>query len=78
MTRVRTVEEYWQDYRALCVPAHAVHEQLYQLRLAFYAGAQLMLDMTMFLASLDEAHAVVLLEGFHGEMRAFRETLKGD
>lgn len=68
---MRTIQEQWNIYRAEVVPANAPDIQVTECRVAFYAGAHVMLNSAIELADLTEEVGGKILSGYHDELLRF-------
>ncbi|MBB5496891.1 hypothetical protein [Paraburkholderia sp. MM5384-R2] len=71
-----SIGDGWQDFAANLIPLDASPGQYTDMRIAFYAGAVLILETTAKVAELDAAAGIVLLERLHEEKRAFLREMK--
>jgi hypothetical protein len=77
MKNVSSIADGWQDFAANVIPLDAPPGQYTDMRVAFYAGAVMILEATAKIAEkLDEAAGVVVLERLHDEKRAFLREMK--
>lgn len=72
---MHTIEERWRMFRLRAIALDAPPVQVHEMRIAFYAGFQAMLDANFELGGLDEHIAVPLLERLHVEARTFGHSL---
>lgn len=75
---MKTIQENWQLFLALAVPADAPDVQKRETKIAFYAGCQAMFQINVDIASpnVSEAQGIKALEKCAEELRAFGESLK--
>ncbi|MBN3756037.1 hypothetical protein G3N95_24055 [Paraburkholderia sp. Tr-20389] len=71
---VKSIDARWNDFSARHI-AYASPAVVHDLRIAFYAGFKAMLDANLEIAELDEASAVLELEGLHIESHRFGASL---
>jgi hypothetical protein len=73
---MKTIEERWHDFRRRVIHADAPEIQVTEMRIAFYAGFQAMLDATITISLLEnELLGMVELEKLHIEARRFGDLL---
>jgi hypothetical protein len=75
----RSIEEGWLEFAASVIPLDAPPSQYTDMRIAFYAGASLMLQATAEIAEIahtSEHTAVDLLERLHVERRQFLHEMQ--
>lgn len=71
------LQEKWQHFRVLAIPASAPQQQLFDMRAAFFAGAQAALNLVETATEeMSEDQAVQLLADLHKEMQQFAQQLK--
>jgi hypothetical protein len=68
-----TIAEAWQDYERQVLPADAVPEQRSQLKMAFYAGAAVIMEINQRIGEPDisEDGGVRILHAIDEELRQF-------
>jgi hypothetical protein len=72
------LRDAWESYRReLLEPIHAGPTQVAETRLAFYAGAKLVLGLLHAIADdvYTEGEACILMSGVNGEMEEFRREI---
>ncbi|MEX3690645.1 hypothetical protein AB3X91_16020 [Paraburkholderia sp. BR14263] len=70
-----TIEGRWLIFRERCLHTDAPPLQVSEMRIAFYAGVQQMLNFNLEIADMPEHDAMRALERLHKEARHFGETL---
>lgn len=70
---MRTLADEWKEFETLVIPQSAPAMQRKEMRRAFYAGAQSLLQATVEIASADlsDDAGAAILEGYHDECRRF-------
>jgi hypothetical protein len=72
---MKTIQQRWTDFETRCIAFDAPAIQRREMRLAFFAGAKALLDVTSEIAEIsDERACVEALEMFHREARAFSQN----
>jgi hypothetical protein len=72
---MKTIQERWTDFETRCLDPDAPTIQHREMRLAFFAGAKALLDVTSEIAAIpDERACIEALETFHREARAFGQN----
>jgi hypothetical protein len=73
-----SIVDGWQDFAASVIPLTAPPAQYTDMRVAFYAGAILILDATIAIGDSDasEAARIEMLDRLHVERRAFLQEMK--
>jgi len=72
---MNTIQEQWEQFRKLIVPADAPPVQVQEMRRSFYAGVEAMLRIQLAFAAYEEDTAVVMLEGIYDECTRFAEDV---
>lgn len=65
------IEAMWLEYRKVALPAEATVNQVYLIRMAFYAGFASLLSQMMEIGdddSVDEDSGALILEGYREEL----------
>lgn len=70
---MNTIQEQWEQFSALVLPPDLSAIQAQEMRRAFYAGVQAMINIQWEIGdeSISEAAGVQMLEGIHDECRRF-------
>lgn len=73
---MKTIGQRFQDFRTRAIHPDAPEMQVREMRIAFYAGVQAMLDATITISLInDELLGSVELEKMHIEARRFFDLL---
>lgn len=74
---MNTIQEKWESYLKTVMPADAPAAQIRECRIAFYAGAVMMMETMKSISDTDnEDAAVAMLEGLEDECNAFFEGVR--
>ena len=70
---MRTILEQWENYLKEVIPEGAGESQKFETRLAFYAGAKVMMSALLEVGadSISDEAAAQLIDGYAQEMEAF-------
>lgn len=74
---MRTIESQFKSFEKLVVPQDAGSAQRKDMKMAFFAGVQSVLNLQLAVAdsNVSEDVAVEVLESWHSECRKFAETI---
>lgn len=74
---MNTVQEQWQTFEALVMPANAPPIQRQEMRRAFYAGAEAMMRVQWNIGGeeISEDAGVQILEGCRDELQRFAQQV---
>ena len=77
---MKHIEEKWNEYEEVVVPAHAGAVQRLESRRAFYAGAQSMLSLFVRISkdNVPETQGVAMLESCDKELTEFWNSVMAD
>jgi hypothetical protein len=75
---MKTIEEFWQDYRNMVYPALMPPGQEREVRMAFVAGVGIALEAMSKISELPEAVAVAQLDKLHQEWRTLATAMVED
>ena len=75
---VKTIEQRWESFEKNVINPNAPEIQRVEMRNAFYAGAESMLQGVMVAseASVSDEEGVDILESYHQQMRDFAQELR--
>lgn len=73
---MRTIHEFWENYRKNYIPSTAPLEQFVECRRAFYMGAANVMMLNLRVGDLSVAEGEKLMEDTYAELLEFKKKME--
>lgn len=75
---MNTIQQEWESFRDEVIPDDAPNIQIIEMRRAFYAGAQAVLNLQIAITGpeISEDAGAAIIEGWHDELRIFADQVR--